>query len=239
MWRASATKHLHPRPLQIWWLRVRACGAAGHGSRFVAGTAVEALMRVVQRVLAFREEQRAALESAESCGCGKTLGDYTSVNCTMLSAGDASRLQYNVIPTQATAGFDVRIPCSVDLAAFQARIAGWCEEPGVSWELVNGTGDDALRHAASPPEGFYWDLFQRGLRAAGAETHPPSIFPAATDSRWIRMALGVPCFGFSPIRNTPVLLHDHDEHVGVDVFTEGIKVYAEVIRTMASDAGPQ
>ena len=219
---------------KIYWLRVRATGAAGHGSRFIEGTAVEALMRVVSRVLAFREAQRSALEAAEACACGKTLGDFTSVNCTMLAAGERDRLQYNVIPTLAQAGFDVRIPCSVDLAAFQAKIAGWCDEPGVTWELVNGTADDALRHAASRPEGHYWDLFQRGLTAAGAVTHAPSVFPAATDSRWIRMALGVPCFGFSPMRNTPILLHDHDEHLSVKTFCEGIRVYEALIREMAS-----
>ncbi len=38
------------------------------------------------------------------------------------------------------------------------------------------------------------------------------IFPAATDSRYLRVA-GYPAFGFSPMNNTPVLLHDHDEYL--------------------------
>lgn len=38
----------------------------------------------------------------------------------------------------------------------------------------------------------------------------PQLFPAATDSRFLRQ-LGVPALGFSPMNNTPVLLHDNDE----------------------------
>lgn len=221
---------------KIWWLRVRATGAAGHGSRLMPGTAVPKLLRVVDRLLAFREEQARALEGGPSCGCGKTLQDVTALNCTMLSAGDASRFQYNVVPTEAVAGFDVRIPVTVDLAGFKAQLDEWCaREEGVSWELVAGTGEAADRHAVSPPEGYEWDLFCRATAAAGIECSEPSIFPAATDSRWIRLALGVPCFGFSPMANTPVLLHDHDEFVGVDTFLAGISGYEKMIPVLASD----
>ena len=85
---------------KIWWLRVRARGPAGHGSRFIPRTAVAKLVDVVNRVLAFRAEQEAEL-SATCGGCGKQLGDVTTMNCTVLKAGDANRLQYNVIPTEA------------------------------------------------------------------------------------------------------------------------------------------
>lgn len=214
-----------------------ATGAAGHGSRFVEGTAVAKLTRVINHVLALREAQ--AAELAAHCGCGKQLGDYTTLNCTMLSAGSPDAFQYNVIPTTAVAGFDVRIPCTVDLAGFKATVDGWCaEEPGVSWELVSGTGDRATQHAVSPPEGYYWDLFTSAAAAAGAPLHAPSVFPAATDSRWIRMVLGVPCFGFSPMRRTPILLHDHDEHVGVDVFAEGIAIYERMLPVLAGPPPP-
>jgi hypothetical protein len=35
------------------------------------------------------------------------------------------------------------------------------------------------------------------------------------------------------MRRTPILLHDHDEHVGVDVFLEGIRVYEGIIPKLA------
>lgn len=221
---------------KIWWLKVTATGAVGHGSRFVEGTAVAKLMRVVNHVLEFRQAQLAELEGA--CGCGKTLGDVTTMNCTLLHAGDTSRYQFNVIPASATAGFDCRISCTQDLPAFQERVAGWCSEPGVSWELVNGTGELGLQHAVSQPEGPAWELFQRAVAAAGVTLEPPSSFPAATDSRWVRLVLGTPCFGFSPMPRTPVLLHDHDEHVSVDTFLAGIRVYEAMIPVLAAGGGP-
>ncbi|BAT89813.1 hypothetical protein VIGAN_06088300 [Vigna angularis var. angularis] len=40
--------------------------------------------------------------------------------------------------------------------------------------------------------------------------HWPEVFPAATDSRYF-CDLGLPAIGFSPMANTPLLLHDHNE----------------------------
>lgn len=60
-----------------------------------------------------------------------------------------------------------------------------------------------------------------------------SIFPAATDCRYIR-ELGIPALGFSALPHTPFLLHDHDEYVGEDIFIKGIKVYEEILRGITS-----
>jgi len=45
---------------------------------------------------------------------------------------------------------------------------------------------------------------------AGGKLGKPEVFPAATDSRYFR-DLGLPAIGFSPMANTPLLLHDHNE----------------------------
>lgn len=66
----------------------------------------------------------------------------------------------------------------------------------------------------------------------------PEIFPAATDSRYLRQ-LKLPALGFSPIRNTPILLHDHNEYLHEDVFLEGIEVMVAVIRALSSAGGFQ
>ena len=57
------------------------------------------------------------------------------------------------------------------------------------------------------------------------------VFPAATDSRFLRAA-GVPAIGFSPMRNTPILLHDHDEYIEESIFLEGIGVFVDVVKQM-------
>lgn len=97
-------------------------------------------------------------------------------------------------------------------------------EQGVTWELVAGTDVDALRNPTSGPigeENRWWRALTAGLAAAGVR-YDPQIFPAATDSRFLRSA-GVPCFGFSPMRHTPVLLHDHDERLALPEFLRGIE----------------
>ena len=59
------------------------------------------------------------------------------------------------------------------------------------------------------------------------------IFPAGTDSRYIR-EVGIPAFGFSPMNNTPVLLHDHNEFLNEKVFLKGIDIFCDVIAEMAN-----
>ena len=56
----------------------------------------------------------------------------------------------------------------------------------------------------------WWELLQNAVNEAGGKTSEPEIFPASTDSRYFRKA-GLPAFGFSPVSNTPSLLHDHNE----------------------------
>lgn len=61
----------------------------------------------------------------------------------------------------------------------------------------------------------------------------PEIFPAATDSRFLR-ELGLPAYGFSPMRKTPILLHDHNEFVDTGVLLEGVAVFEKLIANMAN-----
>ena len=225
-------------------MRLRAVGPAGHGSRFVPHTAVQQLQAVLARIHAFHEEQRAAL--ARGCSCGKQLGDFTTANVTMLAAGSPSAAapQFNVIPTEALAGVDIRIPASVRLEDFKRTLDAWCdvEGGGVTWEPLSqvcGEGPLMLSNPTTPVEGpdaHWWRVFSGALAAGGYAANEPSIFPAATDSRWVRLMSGAPCLGFSPMRNTPILLHDHDEFLSEEAFLEGIVCYERVLPALFNDA---
>ena len=167
------------------------------------------------------------------------LGDCCTMNLTYLRAGIQDRAQYNVVPTEAEAGFDCRIPCTVDLAQLEAKVAGWCADAGASYSFQAGTDTGKHEHSQSDvsPDAYWWRRFQAGAAAARAPLHAPSIFSAATDSRWVRMLLGIPCFGFSPMRNLPILLHDHDEYITVPAFIEGIAVYEKIIVALCESKG--
>lgn len=59
------------------------------------------------------------------------------------------------------------------------------------------------------------------------------ICPACTDGRFLRQK-GIPVLGFSPINFTPVLAHDHDEFLPVDVFLKGIEIYKNILISVAN-----
>lgn len=61
----------------------------------------------------------------------------------------------------------------------------------------------------------------------------PQIFPAATDSRYIR-EVGIPALGFSPMPHTPVLLHDHNEFLNETIFIKGLDVVYDMVKEIAS-----
>lgn len=53
-------------------------------------------------------------------------------------------------------------------------------------------------------------LLEGAVKKANGKLGKPEIFPAATDARYFRER-GLPAIGFSPMANTPILLHDHNE----------------------------
>ena len=106
----------------------------------------------------------------------------------------------------------------------------------------------------------------------------PQIFPAGTDSRYLRevkiylnlsssqqsihllylkdhqcndntfiahlilnyskflansQQVGIPAIGFSPMNNTPILLHDHDEFLNETVFLRGIDIFVDIVANIA------
>lgn len=56
----------------------------------------------------------------------------------------------------------------------------------------------------------WWGLLEEAIKKANGKVGKPEIFPASTDARYFRK-LGLPAIGFSPMTNTPILLHDHNE----------------------------
>lgn len=58
----------------------------------------------------------------------------------------------------------------------------------------------------------WWSVFEQAITAVGGKLAKPEILASTTDARYIR-ELGIPALGFSPMTNTPILLHDHNEVV--------------------------
>ena len=45
--------------------------------------------------------------------------------------------------------------------------------------------------------------------------------------------MGIPAIGFSPMNNTPILLHDHDEFLNETVFLRGIDIFVDIVANIA------
>uniref|UniRef100_A0A672GIE6 N-acyl-aliphatic-L-amino acid amidohydrolase n=1 Tax=Salarias fasciatus TaxID=181472 RepID=A0A672GIE6_SALFA len=187
-------------------ITVHCPGSPGHGSRFVENTAAEKLV---------------------SINCF-TLGDVTTVNMTMVKGGVA----YNVIPAEMDVSFDLRIPPTVNLPEFEAKIKEWCTEAGedVTYEFAQKHMNQNI--TSTEESDPWWSAFSASCKAMNM-TLEKEIFPAATDSRFIR-AVGIPAIGFSPMNRTPILLHDHNEFLNEQVFLKGISVYEKLIPALVS-----
>ncbi|CAK8688961.1 unnamed protein product [Clavelina lepadiformis] len=206
-----------------WWARVKCEGNPGHGSRFIENTAAEKLRKVINSFLDYRESQKLLMES--TC---QPLGDVTTVNLTRLEGGIAN----NIVPAELSATFDIRIPPTVDLQEFEQKLQGWCRDAGegVSIEFLQKNIDQTV--TATDSTNPWWVTFSSAIKECGKNLKV-EVFSGATDSRFLRKA-GYNAIGFSPMRNTPVLLHDHNEFLNEAVFLEGIDTYCSVIKALAN-----
>uniref|UniRef100_A0A3Q1AHB6 N-acyl-aliphatic-L-amino acid amidohydrolase n=1 Tax=Amphiprion ocellaris TaxID=80972 RepID=A0A3Q1AHB6_AMPOC len=204
-------------------ITVHCPGRPGHGSRFVENTAAEKLRHVINSFLDFREKEKHRLNTSECF----TLGDVTTVNMTMVKGGVA----YNVIPAEMDVSFDLRIPPTVNLQDFERQIKQWCKEAGedVTYEFAQKHMNQSV--TSTDENDPWWSAFSATCKAMNM-TLEKEIFPAATDSRFIR-AVGIPAIGFSPMNRTPILLHDHNEYLNEQVFLKGIIVYEKLIPALA------
>ena len=207
-----------------YWIKITCHGSPGHGSRFLENTAGEKAWKVINRLYEYRQEQRELLESDSSL----TLGDVTTVNLTMMEGG----VQVNVVPDKLTLGVDIRVTPRTDIREFEAKLRSWLDEAGsdVEIEFLVDFVDQKLTSVDK------CDPWYSAVTAAFRKHDlvvRPQIFPAGTDSKFLRQ-LGLPALGFSPMPRTPVLLHDHDEFLNEAVFLRGIDIFVDIIKNLAN-----
>ena len=214
---------------------------------------MEQIIGVANKALEFRKEQYQILHgiSTNEVGCShcvaakKSLGDVTSLNITMLRGGVQAGGDdvYNVVPARAEAGLDIRVAPAVPPDVIINKLDSWCQEvqsnirgipdgSGLKWDFVCGSKRTDC-HATTLPSGPWWNLFTETLLNECKISTSAQVFPAATDSRFLR-ALGVRAFGFSPMKNSPILLHEHDEYLEEAVFLEGCEVYVVLLKALSS-----
>ncbi|CAB3409536.1 unnamed protein product [Caenorhabditis bovis] len=208
------------------WVKVTLPGQPGHGSKFIENTAFEKLQNLMNAVAKFRNEQKSLLESNPSM----TLGDVTTTNMTIINGG----VQVNVVPEKFEAFIDIRMTPRQDLDEIKQRIESWKEEAGEGTiiEFLQYSNLKSITpHTMEDP---FWAAIETGLNEQGCK-FKKEIFTGATDSRFVR-SQGIRAIGFSPMINTPSLLHDHNEFLNEKTFLRGIEIYETLINNLASVA---
>lgn len=148
-------------------------------------------------------------------------------------------LKYNVIPGEAT----IEIDC---------RTLPGTTEGDVREQILARLGDLAphcvVEHTIgavpveAPAEGELYELLAATVRAHDPEGIPvPVMAPFATDAKHLDR-LGVPCYGFSPLRLEPgerflERFHGVDERVGIDALRWGLPVLYDVVATFCGLPG--
>lgn len=219
-----------------WWMVIKATGAPGHGAKLYDNSAMENLLKSIESVRRFRASQFDLVKAGL-----KAEGEVISVNMVFLKAGTPSPTGFvmNLQPSEAEAGFDIRVPPTADPESLERRIAEeWAPvsrnmtfqfKQQVSIHDKSGRPVVTKTDSSNP----WWSLLEEAVRKANGKLGKPEIFPASTDARYFRQ-LGLPAIGFSPMANTPIQLHDHNEFLNQDEYLKGIHIYEAIIKAYAS-----
>ena len=125
-----------------------------------------------------------------------------------------------------------RITPTTNIDQFEQEVRGWLAEVAedVELEFLCKFTDQTL---TSVDDKDPWYSAMKEAFTKHSLRVRPQIFPAGTDSRYLRQ-LGLPAIGFSPMPNTPVLLHDHNEFLNEEVFLKGIEIFVDIIENVAN-----
>lgn len=244
------------------WLRLRATGTPGHGSRPIADSAVNRLVRALERVRAhatrlkvlpvaerflrdmapsydpprsewFRDIRRALRDPrARRALEGDREVAYLLRNTIAITVVRAG-YKTNVIPGTAEAEIDVRLLPGEDPQRFLEEIRRVIDDPLIALEP-----DQAFR----PPNASPWDTDL--VRAAaqvigGAYPGVPvtaKLLSGATECVLYR-PLGVHCYGFTPLLSTleeSASGHGDDERIREDTVRESADLFYEFVRRMGA-----
>ncbi|XP_058978503.1 aminoacylase-1B-like [Musca domestica] len=208
----------------VWRIYFNINGHAGHGSLLLKNTVGEKANYILHKMMSMREQQVRRLENNPDL----TIGDVTTINLTQVRGG----VQSNVVPPTMVLGFDVRLALDVDHKEFEEQLHKWCEEAGGDINLTYDQKRPRVPPTSTDDSNPFWVAFKAAADELTLKVKP-QIFTGGTDSRYIRQ-VGIPALGFSPMNNTPVLLHDHDEFLQADVYLRGIEIYTKIIENLAN-----
>ena len=244
------------------WLKLTAVGRPGHGSTPAPASAVNRLIRALDRLQTYEFAPRvippvAAYFSAIAPSMparwnaafrdAKTLlaDRNTLTELQIERAGFAALLRntctitmlqgsskINVVPPEAQAQVDCRLLPDQDHAAFLREFAAVLNDPEIKVEQIIGFAPAV----SSTDHQLY-----RAIEATLRRHHPaasvaPSVLAGFTDSHFFR-ARGIASYGFAPFvipRAEGGGTHGNNERISIDNIRRGTAIMLELVRAVAT-----
>jgi len=243
-----------------YWLQLTATGEPGHGSRPIADSAPNRLIRAMDKIVDyetpmkvlpavekfFRDiaplqpvDVRAKFENVREAikdpkfvkfVAGSREYNFMFRNTIALTMMNGSK-QTNVIPNAATCNLDVRLLPGENPQLLLAELEKVIADPTIKVENING-----FKPPNSSP--IDTDLF-RAVSTVEKSHHPEAIITTRmlsgyTESQLYRQ-LGIICYGWSPIATTSQEnegVHGNNERITVENVREGTQEMYEVLATL-------
>jgi acetylornithine deacetylase/succinyl-diaminopimelate desuccinylase-like protein len=230
------------------WLKLSTSGTPGHGSVPHDDSALERLIRTLDRIRSWERplmatpEVRGYFEALHRAGIlaeaptGKQLEvlasqhprvhslQTNSISMTSVHAG----MKHNVIPAYAEATLDVRLVAGYDPEQFLRELRTVIDDPRVTIETVFQSSTPA-----SPTNTELFGAIRKAVRDHVEEAVVvPSVSTGFTDLRVFRRK-GIPAYGFVPVLLEPDdagRTHGNDERISIDSIRLAMQILFATVR---------
>jgi acetylornithine deacetylase/succinyl-diaminopimelate desuccinylase-like protein len=244
-----------------FWLRLTATGLPGHGSRPVADSASNRLIRAMNRMLdwetpvkllpaveqffkdvaplqpePWRSQFANVRESLKDPAFAKSLSSQREYNFLLRNTISITMLsgskQTNVIPNTATCNLDVRLLPGESPEDFLKALTAVIADPSIKIENVNRFKPPN----SSPINTELFSLIARKTK----EKHPGAVITTKmlsgyTESQLYRQ-LGITAYGWAPIYTSAEEdegVHGNNERISVKNVREGTREFYEVVKEIS------
>ena len=213
--------------------RIRVHGTWGHGSMPREDNALVLAAEAVRRLATPGEPRltrpmRQFLDGiAADRGHQLCLLLRDSISPDVLHAG----IKYNVIPGEAVLEIDCRTLPGTTPEDMREEVRARLGDLAPQCTLEHVIG----RPPVENPQGDLYELLAATIRAHDPDAIPlPVMTPFATDAKTTALRLGIPTYGFTPLRLDPeerflARYHGVDERVGLDALRWGLPVLYDVV----------
>lgn len=243
------------------WLELTAVGKPGHGSTPPPASAVNRLIRALDRLQTYEFAPRVVpavktyLATIAPSAPAKWRDGFADAQKLIADRGTLMELQVeqpeiagllrntcsitmlqasnkiNVIPPEAQAQVDCRLLPDQDREAFLREFAAAINDPSITVETIIGFSA-AVSSTDSPLYRAIADVVRRNYPAASIA---PSVSTGFTDSHWFR-DLGIASYGFAPFLIPDADeggVHGNNERISIENIRKGAAMMVELVRGVA------